>query len=299
MSKTILLTGATGFLGSHLLESLLKENYNVIILKRSFSNTWRIQHLLDNVIYYDIDKVELEKPFKENQIDVVIHTATSYGRKNEKISEIVDTNLMFPLKLLELCTFFNIDTFFNTDTILPKNLNYYVLSKKQFLEYGKRMCDEYNLRFINIKLEHMYGPKDDNTKFIPYIIEKILKNEKEIDLTKGEQERDFIYISDVVSAYITVLNKLDNFEKKFYNIEVGVGNPIKIRDLVILIKKLCNSNIKLNFGAIPYRKNEIMKSYANIDFLKSLGWEPKISIEEGLKKTIDYYKKLMVEKNGK
>ena len=135
MSKTILLTGATGFLGSHLLEKLLESNYKIIVLKRSFSDIWRIQHLLQKVVYYDIDKVPLEKPFKENNIHIVIHTATLYGKNNEPISDIVNTNLMFPLKLLETSLRFNLDFFINTDTFfnvninLPNHQNYYVLSK--------------------------------------------------------------------------------------------------------------------------------------------------------------------------
>jgi nucleoside-diphosphate-sugar epimerase len=170
-----------------------------------------------------------------------------------------------------------------------------VLSKKQFLEYGKRISDEYKLRFINMRLEHMYGPKDDNTKFIPYIIEKMLKNEKEINLTKGEQKRDFIYVEDVANAYSTILSKINSFDKRFYDIEVGTGNSVRIKDLVMLMKNLCNSDIMLNFGAIPYRKNEIMNSDANPEFLRSLGWFPKFSLDEGLRKTISYYQRHLVK----
>jgi nucleoside-diphosphate-sugar epimerase len=63
----------------------------------------------------------------------------------------------------------------------------------------------------------------------------------------------------------------------------------------MLIKNLCNSNIKLNFGAIPYRKNEIMNSDANPEFLRNLGWFPKFSLDEGLRKTISYYQKHLVK----
>ncbi len=89
---TILLTGATGFLGSHLLHRLLKLNYDVVILKRSTSNTWRIESVLSKIKCYDIDKVAIEKPFEEQKIDAVIHTVTNYGRNNSSVSTIVDTN---------------------------------------------------------------------------------------------------------------------------------------------------------------------------------------------------------------
>lgn len=137
----------------------------------------------------------------------------------------------------------------------------------------------------------MYGPKDDSTKFIPFVIEKMLKNEKQIDLTKGEQKRDFIYVEDVVRAYLTLVKTIDKLDKKYYHIEVGTGKPTTIKDIVLLIKMLTNSDIKLNFGTLPYRKNELMYSSANIDFIKKLGWEPKVSLEEGLKETISYYKR--------
>lgn len=125
---TILLTGATGFLGSHILNRLLQADYKVVILKRSFSDTWRINSVLSKVKFYDLDKTPIETAFKEQKIDVVIHTATNYGRSNQLVSSIVDTNLMFSLKLLETAAFFN------TDTLLYKYLNHYSLSKKQFIE---------------------------------------------------------------------------------------------------------------------------------------------------------------------
>ena len=290
MKKTILLTGATGFLGSHLAERLVQEEHKVIILKRSFSDTWRIQHILDKVICYNIDKIPLKKPFEDHNIDVVIHTATKYGRKGESVKEIVEANLYFPLQLLEIAVFFNIVAFFNTDTVLYKYLNYYSLSKKQFVEWLKIFSEK--IKIVNLKLEHIYGEKDDTTKFIPWIITQLLKNKKEIKLTEGKQKRDFIYIQDVVEVYCMVLAKIDAFEEGFYEYEIGSGNPIEIKILVELIKKLIgNDNTLLHFGAIPYRKNEIMGSKANLEKVKNdIGWVPKISLEEGLLKTINWYK---------
>ena len=98
--KTILLTGAPGFLGSHLLKRLLKDNYNVIILKRSFSNTFRIADLLTDIKQYNIDLINLEDVFKENKIDTVIHCATNYGRNNESHLNILQSNLILPLTIL-------------------------------------------------------------------------------------------------------------------------------------------------------------------------------------------------------
>ncbi|WP_022854419.1 NAD-dependent epimerase/dehydratase family protein [Thermodesulfatator atlanticus] len=290
MKKTILLTGATGFLGSHLAERFVHEGYKVIILKRSFSDIWRIQHIINKLICYDIDKISLVKPFEEYEIDVVIHTATKYGRKGESVREIVEANLYFPLQLLEISISFNTGTFLNTDTILCKYLNYYSLSKKQFVEWLKIFSEK--IRVINLKLEHIYGEKDDTTKFIPWIINQLLKNVEEIKLTEGKQKRDFVYVQDVVEAYYMVLIHIDNLEKRFYEYEIGSGNSMQIRTLVELIKKLTGNNKTfLHFGALPYRENEIMESRANLEMIKrDIGWFPKVSLEEGLLRTIRWYK---------
>ena len=137
--ETILITGATGFLGSHLVETLLNYGYSVVILKRSTSNTRRIYHLLEHLKSYDIDNVSIESAFKDQNIDIVIHTACKYGRNEEPMCEIFESNVMFGLRILDLCikfkitNFFNTDTFFNTGSLTQQHLNAYILSKKHFL----------------------------------------------------------------------------------------------------------------------------------------------------------------------
>jgi len=291
MKDTILLTGATGFLGSHILKNLLNNNFNVIILKRSFSNTWRINDILDKTIFYDVDKVDIEKTFKENKIDIVIHTATKYGRKNESFLEILDSNLFFPLKLLDLLLRYNVKTFLNTDTTAYNHfINYYSLTKMQFVEWLKLLNNR--IKIFNLKLEYIYGEMDDTSKFLPMLIINLLKRVNTIDLTPGNQERDFIYVKDVVNAYIDIILKKDNFSNGFYEYSIGSGESIKIKDLVLLIKKMTNNEVtQVKFGALPYRNNEIMYSKANIKKIRDdIGWIPKFSLEEGLKNTILWYK---------
>lgn len=148
MTQTVLLTGATGFLGSHLAKKLLEKGYRVAIFKRSFSDIKRIESIISDLIIYNLDECELDLPFKElNSIDFVIHTATCYGRGKEKPSEILDANICLPLKLLEILAsmkqkaFLNTDSFFNTDTILYRYLNYYALSKKTLFGMGKTIIE--------------------------------------------------------------------------------------------------------------------------------------------------------------
>lgn len=282
--KTILLTGATGFLGSHLLESLLKAKYKVVILKRSTSDVWRIEHLLSKVVSYNVDQYDLELAFLEQKIDIVIHTACSYGRKGELISDVVETNLVYGLKLLDACLKFNTNTFFNTDTLLHKNLNIYTLSKKQFVEWLVQVSDK--VQVVNLKLEHMFGPKDDAGKFVSWIVGQLKRKAPEIKLTSGEQKRDFIYIDDVVSAYMTTLGQCEKLPV-FSEYDVGTGQSISVKVFVEKLKKAFESQFgstqtKLNFGAIPLREGEVTRVDVNNSTLIELGWHPKMSLDEGL-----------------
>ena len=81
--KTILLTGATGFIGSHLLEYLVRKGYEIVVLKRSTSDISRISKIINDVHTYDVDKTPIELAFKNHKIEVVMNLATSYGKKNE------------------------------------------------------------------------------------------------------------------------------------------------------------------------------------------------------------------------
>ena len=289
MSFTILLTGATGFLGSCLLRRLILEKYRVIVLKRSFSSVFRIADIIADVKYYDIDKIKLEEAFS-NKIDMIIHCATDYGRKQSAVTSILESNLLLPLMLLEIGKKNGVSSFINTDTILDKRIGDYSLSKSQFKEWLKTLCTD--MIGINIALEHFYGPFDDKSKFVANMIEKLLDEVKQIDLTKGEQKRDFIYIDDVIEAFMKIIETISVFPNGFHNFEIGTNESITIRKFVETIKKIANNNITtLDFGAIAYREHEVMESLADTREVRKLGWSPRFSIEEGLRLTIECEKR--------
>ena len=285
-SKTILMTGATGFMGSNLAKALLKEGHNIVILKRSFSNTFRIKEIAETIKSYDLDKTDIETCIREVRPQVVIHCATDYGRKNTDPSTVIEANLTLPLRLLEACRTYDVGCFINTDTYLDKGINYYSLSKKQFREWLETYSAD--LVCVNIILEHFYGPFDDKTKFVSYVINELRSNATQLDLTPGQQTRDFIYIDDVVAAFSAVISKAPKFGNGTYNFGIGTDTQISIRDLVELIRgTLRNTTTTLNFGAIPYRKNEVMSSSVDTAAIRALGWQPAYSVQDGLVKTIE------------
>lgn len=287
MKKKILLTGATGFLGSHLAKELLEAGYEVVALKRKSSSLHRIESIVSKIKLIDIETLNFDKLFQDfGKIDAIIHTATCYGRNNESVTEIFKANTEFPLRLLESGSRLGVKLFINTDTALDKYLNLYALSKNQFLQWGRFFTKNKRNCFINVRLEHVYGPNDETSKFPTYIADSCLKNIPELKLTKGEQKRDFIYIDDVVSAYVVLLEKLDEVDDFFIDIELGSGKSVSIRHFVEMIHQITESKTKLDFGAIPYREGEIMSSQANIARLTSLGWHCHYDLELGLNKMI-------------
>jgi nucleoside-diphosphate-sugar epimerase len=125
--------------------------------------------------------------------------------------------------------------------------------------------------------------------FIPSAIKALLV-EKEFSMSPGEQRREFNYVDDVVEAYLKAA-VCQGARGEVLN--VGNGIPYKIKDVVKLIKELIGGNGTVKIGGIPYRRGEGMECISNSEKLMGLtGWAPKVSLEEGLKKTVEYYKRV-------
>ena len=289
--KNILITGGTGYLGSHFINKF-HHKYNFIILKRSFSDLSKLKIEDNMAIYYDLDKIVLKNIFEENKIDLVFHCATNYGRSDQSELNILDCNLTLPLSLLQLSTKYKINTFINTDTILDKGVSHYALSKNHFNEWFKIFTKK--ITCINARLEHFYGPNDDKTKFITKILNLLLTNVEQIELTKGEQIRYFLHIDDVIDAFDLIISKNDAIGKGYHNIDIGAIEGISIKECTSLLKDLTkNTKTLLNFGAINYRPNEVMNPNLDLNILIQLGWKSKISLTKGLKDVVEFEKKLL------
>lgn len=284
----ILITGGTGFLGFNLINEIIDQNYLIYILIRKKSDIKRIKNH-KNIFFLSLEDIELEKLFKKNKFKIVIHLATNYGSSDAQLKNLIDSNLLLPINLLNLSKIYNVKSFINIDTILNKNLSNYTLSKSQFNEWLISFSSF--LHCINLKISSIYGPGDSHKKFIPNTIIKLLKSSKKIEFTKGNQKRDLIFISDVISAISIVIKYSLNKKCGYDNFEIGSGSQLSIKNLVKLICKLTNnSNTKLYFGNLISRNNEQMRTKVKIDKIKKLGWKSKVNIIQGLKKTINFYK---------
>jgi nucleoside-diphosphate-sugar epimerase len=293
MKKRILITGVTGFLGSNLAKALLAEGHDIVALKRKSSSLRRLAAISPKIKFFDIEDLDFDEIFPtDSKIDIIIHTATCYGRDNESVSAIFSANTELPLKLLDAGSRAGVKVFINTDTILNKYLNLYSLSKNQFLQWGKYFTLHQHISFVNLRLEHFYGADEDPNKFSAYVINSCLNNVPQLDLTKGEQKRDFMYIDDVVSAYVLLVKKFDTFTDTFTEFDVGSGHSVSIREFVETVHQLTASKSKLAFGALPYRDGEVMNSIPDISGLQALGWQCQYDINTGLRKVIEEERKL-------
>lgn len=282
----VLISGISGFIGSFLARELLRsKKFQVTGLVRSSSDLWRLEDIKNEVELIDVDEPTIGKH------DVFVHLATNYGR-NQRTSDILLSNFIWPIQVIEKALesnpelrIVNTDTFFSKSNFRYEYLKEYTFSKKSFREFLQYS----NVPFVNMQLEHVFGPMDNIDKFVPSILKRILDNEKGIDLTDGEQKRDFIYVEDVVKAYRMVLAS-DSVFQLTQNIEVGYGHSVSIRDFVESIHGHCASSSTLNWGALPQRSGEFEASQADQNGLSLINWMPTYTLEEGIIQTIDYYK---------
>ena len=176
MSEYILLTGGTGFVGSHLLEKLLNLDKNTILLKRSFSDTWRINKFIgnENLIVKNIDEESVDEIFNQYSIIGIFHLASNSQRElnSNIISKMIDSNIKFPTQLLENSMNNDVKFFINTGSAYEyqlnnppisektkiKPFNLYASTKTAFEDILKFYSTNYDLNCSTLKLFTPYGP---------------------------------------------------------------------------------------------------------------------------------------------
>ena len=227
-----------------------------------------------------------------SEVDAIIHTATCYGNRGESVSDVLSANVIFPLSLIEALKNSEKFIFLNTSTFFCKakeNYSYlktYIKSKNIFHDIAKDYCQANGIFFVNISLEHMYGPGDAENKFVSMMLRKIVCNEKSVAMTDGNQLRDFIHVFDVISAFENILvyaKENAATEEKYINFELGTGTAISVRDFVDTMHRLAESKTMLNYGALKHREGEIMHSEADIRCLvEKTGWHPRVNLVDGI-----------------
>jgi CDP-paratose synthetase len=286
----ILVTGATGFLGSALAAHLQGRGHHLAVLVRATSELRRLGARWSN---FELGRCandgEVTAFVRQVAPDVVIHTACCYGRRGESELQISDSNVRFGLVVLDaLLKCERQFAFINTGTVLNPGSNSYALSKHQFMQWAQEIRARHadRMQLTNVLLQHMYGPGDDETKFPTHIVRACLRNDAVIKLTPGEQTRDFVYIDDVVMGYEVLLCNLHRLES-MEEIELGSGIAVRLRDFVETAHTLTASRSQLCFGAVPYRAGEPMHCQADTARLRALGWSPAYDLRTGLIKMIE------------
>jgi nucleoside-diphosphate-sugar epimerase len=161
----------------------------------------------------------------------------------------------------------------------------YAFSKSASTQFLKMLKNSENFPVVTLRLFLVYGPGQDENRFVPYIINRCISDEN-VDLTKCEQFRDFLFIEDVLNGIL--LAAFNSNKSSVYNLGSGIATNLK--DLALKIHSIVGKG-QLNFGAKEYRENESMSLISDSNLFKNeFNWQSKVSLEDGLKLTIDYYK---------
>ncbi|MCI8875059.1 MAG: NAD(P)-dependent oxidoreductase [Lachnospiraceae bacterium] len=281
----IVVLGATGYLGSRLVNRLAEEDHEVLCLKRENSS---LENLLPSLNKVNLCNVSDFKEYLKNSkhFDCLINAACKYPSNSKDDREIFESNLFTPLNVFFNCREYGINRLITIGTGLPDEFNAYAFSKRKFADickwYGSRSETNQRMEICNIELENYYGEDEPQNRFLSGTIKKLKINEK-ILLTEGDQKRDFIYIDDVIQALMTLLNI--PVLPDYIDLPLGTGIGVPIKEIVKYLKDITNSKSELCFGALEKRLFE-PDSIADCTKMKQLGIEVKYGWQEGLKKII-------------
>jgi len=308
--KTILVTGGAGFIGSHLSEKLLAEGNRVIVVDNFLtSSPNNITPLKNNSNFIFIEHDIIEPFYTEESIDEIYNLACPaspvHYQKNAirtiKVNTIGMINILGfakakHAKILQAST----SEVYGNPLIHPQTEEYLgnvnTIGPRACYDEGKRcaetLCFDYHrnhgLKIKIVRIFNTYGPRmaQNDGRVVSNFILQALKNEPITLYGSGNQTRSFCFVDDLVGGFIKMMNTPDNITGP-----VNLGNPVEktVKELAEIIIELTNSKSKIIYKDLPKddperRKPDITKAKHVLD------WEPKISLEEGLKKTILYFK---------
>ncbi len=289
----ILVTGATGFIGKHLIKKLNEKNYNVIALVRNTSNLKILERykLNSNIEIYDSSYKSIENIFVKYKITTVIHLASisTYNCSSKKIKELLATNIELGTFILEAMKKYNCYQLINTSSFWQEYsiqqrspICLYAATKTAFENIIDYFCLNNKLNAISLKLYDVYGRDDHRNKIISVLND--LKENSLLDMSLGEQKLNMTYIDDVVDAYLISIEILKKETKsKHLKYSVYGAENVTLKELINIYKIVSRKKIKVNWGKLSYHKNQIMDP---IKENKLPGWNTKIILKDGLKKLL-------------
>lgn len=311
MKKKILVTGGAGFLGSHLCERLLNDGHEVICLDNYFTGSKQnVVHLLENP-YFEIIRHDVTMPFFI-EVDEIYNLACpaspvhyQYNAiKTIKTSVLGATNMLglakrIKAKILQAST----SEVYGDPQIHPQTEDYWghvnPIGLRACYDEGKRCAEalfinyhrQNNVRIKLMRIFNTYGPKmhPNDGRVVSNFIIQALKGDDITIFGDGSQTRSFCYVDDLVNGMIKLMGTDDTF---IGPVNVGNPNEFTIKELADAVIRLTDSKSKLVF--LPLPEDDPMQRQPDITVAKKiLGWEPNVQLEEGLVKTINFFKTIV------
>ena len=304
-SKKILVTGATGFIGSHLVRRLVRAGFNVVGTK-NVDGTHRLANLGDKVTIEPLDLQDdtaLNALFRKHKFASVFHLAAAGVRAGSGgIADVLAVNTLATIKLAKLVQDQGVDRFVFVgsgfeyepqDHPLDENavvrpVNFYGATKAAASVVLDELWRMEQLPLIIVRPFSVYGPSENPGRFIPYVIAQALARET-MELTHCTQVRDYLYVEDLVDGLASLITKIAPLGS-IYNFGSGSHAANPIRKVVETILELTGASPELAvFGAVERSRPEPNYFVADSSkAIKDLGWSPQIGLREGLGRTIDW-----------
>jgi nucleoside-diphosphate-sugar epimerase len=308
-NKKILITGATGFVGSNIVRRLVRLGAKVSILVREDSLLWRIDDLKNEI---EINVADISKGnrlmyvISDIKPDGIIHTAV-YGAHpfQKNFHKIFGINFDGTVNILNACKKAGFGFFINTgssseygikgapmkETDLLEPVCDYGIAKAAVSLYCSAKAKTEGLPITTLRLFSPYGYYEDKTRLVPHVFLSVLRNESP-RLASPENVRDFIFIEDVVEAYLKAIENIDKAKGQVLNI--GSGEQHSVSELVEKVIHMDGNKLMPVWGAIANSRKEPKCWQADISNAgKLLDWRPKYDLDGGLSKTLDWFRKNM------
>jgi nucleoside-diphosphate-sugar epimerase len=287
-----LITGATGFIGSHLVRRLVFEGARVHVLALSNDTCAPISDLGDSVVIhrYDGTTASVLGAIQKSGPEVVFHLASLFlaSHTSDDVSRLIESNLLFSTQLLEGCTKNGVGRFVNTGTSWQHYQDdeynpvcLYAATKDAFERIIRYYLEVSELKTITLKLFDTYGPGDARPKVIS-LFRRIALSGETLKMSPGEQQIDLVYIDDVVDAFLAADGRLrSGAGKKSESFAVSTGAAVSLKKLAEIFSKVIGKELNIEWGGRPYRDREVMTPWKGGRSLP--GWQARIGLEEGLR----------------